>query len=393
MEKADALVARGAGHHQAGRIAEAEAHYRRALRLDAGQADALNLLGVILRGRGELAEALRLAERASALLPRAAGVQANLGAALAEAGRLAEAVAAMQRALALAPDDATTWRNLGQALTAGGQAAAAVAPLERALALAPRAPEPWLAMAHARRALGEAAAAREAARQALALSLGQPALAEQAAFLLAALEGAAPARAPAAYVRELFDQFAPRFDAELEALAYRTPAALAEALHAAGAGGAVLDLGCGTGLSGIALRPLATRLEGVDLSPRMLAAARARGLYEALHEADLLEFLPRRAATWDVIAAADVLNYLGDLAPALAAMRLALRPGGLAGFSIEAGDAAPFVLGEGLRYRHAPAHVAGLAAAAGFALVAQAALTLRQEKGQPVAGALLVLRA
>ncbi|MFC7608698.1 class I SAM-dependent methyltransferase [Teichococcus aestuarii] len=67
----------------------------------------------------------------------------------------------------------------------------------------------------------------------------------------------------------------------------------------------------------------------------MLAEAARQGCYAALHEADLLDFLPRHPAAWDLIAAADVLNYLGDLGPALAALRAALRPGGLALFSVE----------------------------------------------------------
>jgi predicted TPR repeat methyltransferase len=153
----------------------------------------------------------------------------------------------------------------------------------------------------------------------------------------------------------------------------------------------VLDLGCGTGLSGLALRPFAARLEGLDLSPRMLEAARLRGVYDALHEADLLAFLPKRAGAFDLIAAADVLNYLGDLAPALAALRGALKPSGEALFSLEAGEA-EVALGEGLRFRHSPAHVARLAAAAGFAVARQEAATLRREKGAEVAGALFLLR-
>ncbi|TDG10677.1 methyltransferase domain-containing protein, partial [Paracraurococcus ruber] len=229
---------------------------------------------------------------------------------------------------------------------------------------------------------------------------GPPAgvLAGQARFLLAALgEAPAPDRAPAAYVRDLFDQFAPRFEAELTGrLDYRSPALLAALLERAGVAKArrlaVLDVGCGTGLSGAALAPFARRLEGLDLSPRMLAEARRRGLYDALHEADLLDWLPRQAPRFDLVAAADVLNYLGDLAPALAAIAGALAPGGLAAFSLEAGEDAPFALHGALRYRHDPAHVAALAAAAGLSEVAREAAALRTEGGAPVAGALLLLR-
>jgi predicted TPR repeat methyltransferase len=157
----------------------------------------------------------------------------------------------------------------------------------------------------------------------------------------------------------------------------------------------VLDLGCGTGLSGLALRPFALRLEGLDLSPRMLAEARRRqGLYDALHEGDLLEALPARPGAFDLVVAADVLNYLGDLAPALGAIAAALALGGVAAFSVEAGEGgAPFALAEAMRYRHDPAHVAALAEAAGLAVVARReGVALRTERGLPVLGALFVLR-
>jgi predicted TPR repeat methyltransferase len=125
----------------------------------------------------------------------------------------------------------------------------------------------------------------------------------------------------------------------------------------------------------------------------MLAEARRRGLYDALEEADLLDWLPRQRATFDMVVAADVLNYLGDLGPALAAIAGALAPGGLAAFSIEAGQGAPYALGPGLRYRHDPAHVARLATAAGLTETARRATPLREEKGEPVPGVLFLLRA
>ena len=390
-----ALLREGAARHAAGDLAGAEQLYRQVLRRDPQDGNAHNLLGVLARQRGDAAGALRHTGRALAAAPEQPAFLANRGAALAEAGRLPEAVAALRAALARRPEDAVTLRNLGQALCALGDAPAALAPLEAAARLAPGAAEPLLALAHARREAADPTGAAEAARAALATA--DAALAEQARFLLAALgEAEAPARAPAAYVRDLFDQFAPRFEAELTGrLGYRTPALLAALLAECGIAPRralrVLDLGCGTGLSGVALAPFARRLEGLDLSPRMLAEARRRPLYDALHEADLLDWLPARPAGFDLVVAADVLNYLGDLAPALAAIAAALAPGGHAAFSVEAGAGAPFALAAAMRYRHDPAHVASLAAAAGFRPVAQRPGVLRTERGAPVEGALFLL--
>jgi predicted TPR repeat methyltransferase len=402
-----ALLQEGLERHARGDLDTAERLYRQVLRLrpkgGALEGNAQNLLGVLARQRGDPAEALLRTERALAQAPEEPVFLANRGAALAEAGRLAEAVATLRAALARRPEDAVSLRNLGQALAALGDAGGALAPLERAAALLPDAPEPRLALAHARREAGDPAGAAEAAEAALARAGGQDALAEQARFLLAALgRGAVPDRAPAAYVRGLFDGFAPRFEAELtDRLDYRTPALLAALLREGGVPEErrlrVLDLGCGTGLLGEALAPFARRLEGLDLSPRMLAEARRRrpGLYAALHEADLLDFLPARPGGFDLIAAADVLNYLGDLRPAFVAIASALAaPGGTAAFSVEAGPegGAPYALGEAMRYRHDPAHAAALARAAGLTVLARRDAVLRQERGAPVAGALFLLR-
>ena len=398
VSDAAALLRDGAARHAAGDLAGAEARYAAVLSATPGNADALNLLGVVAQQRGDLPRALALIGRALSLQPGSPVFLASMGGALAAAGRLEEAVRALRAALQRRPKDAISLRNLGQALCALGQPAAALAPLRRAVGLQPDRAEPQLALAHACREAGDLAGAVAAARAALPLA-GAAELRDQAEFFLAALgQGAVPARAPAAYVRDLFDQYAPRFEAALAGrLDYRTPrelaALLAEAGVTADASRRVLDLGCGTGLSGQALAPFAARLEGLDLSPRMLAEAARSGLYAALHEADLLDFLPAHPAAFDLVAAADVLNYLGALGTALAALAAALVPGGIAAFSVElAEEGADVVLGEGMRFRHAAGPLLAQCAAAGLRVLAQRRAVLRQERGQPVAGLLLVLR-
>lgn len=397
--KLDDMVREAVALHQRGEIDRAEALYRKVLRARPGEANALHLLGVALRQKGDLVGALTYLDRAVAAQPDNALFRANRGAALADAGRIQDAVADLRLAVAARPGDATTLRNLGQAMAAMGDAQGALAPLEQATAAAPLMPEPWLALAHARREAGDAIGAIAAAEQAVSQAAAGSDVRREAGFLLAALGNAAPPdRAPAAYVRALFDRYAPRFDADLQGrLGYRTPSLLAALLHSAGILPArrlrVLDLGCGTGLSGVALAPFASRLEGLDLSPRMLEEAARRGLYDVLHEADLLDFLPAHPAAWDLIAAADVLNYLGDLRPAMDAMALALARGGLCAVSIETGEGAPFVLGEGMRFRHDPGYVAVLAADSGLTPIAREATILREDRGAPVHGTLFVFAA
>ncbi len=391
---ARALLREGAARHAAGELDAAAALYARVLRLAPDEPDALNLSGVLARARGEAERAATLTGRALALRPRAPVFLASHGASLAEAGRPEEAVPLLRRAVAARPGDAVSRRNLGQALGALGRAAEALPHLRLAAEAAPG-PENLLALAHGLQAAGTPGEAAGAARA--ALDGANPDVTAQARFLLAALGGeAAPERAPAGYVRDLFDRYAPRFERHLvDALEYRTPALLAALLARAGvtADGSrdALDLGCGTGLSGRALRPFARRLEGVDLSPRMLAEAARGGAYDALHEADLLDFLPARPGAFGLVAAADVLNYLGNLGGALAGIAASLAPGGVAALSLESGEVAPYALGEGMRFRHHPGHALGLVAAAGLRVLARQDAVLRRERGAAVAGLLLVL--
>jgi predicted TPR repeat methyltransferase len=200
-------------------------------------------------------------------------------------------------------------------------------------------------------------------------------------------------------VKHLFDQYAGHFDRHLvDVLGYRTPALL-DALLRPHLGAlpldAALDLGCGTGLCAPFLRPLARHVTGVDLSQRMLDKAAELGLYDELACADIVDWLAARTAPCDLAVAADVLVYLGDLAPLFARMRRVLRAGGVFALSCEAlpdDHAGPgYALQPSNRFAHALAYVTGTALAAGFAVVATQQAVLRRDHGRDVSGHLIVL--
>jgi predicted TPR repeat methyltransferase len=210
---------------------------------------------------------------------------------------------------------------------------------------------------------------------------------------------------PAAYVRALFDQYAPDFDRALgEGLSYRAPALLLAAIAAACKDcgremrfGSMLDLGCGTGLAGAAFRAHVDRLIGVDLSPGMIAQAHAKALYDRLIVGDIMQFLAAEAqAQHHLVIAADVFAYVSDLAPITAAVARVLAPGGLFAFTTETqtetDDGAGGSLGATLRYAHSAAHVRAALADTGLHLLALTAQSTRTEKGLAVPGLLAVAR-
>ncbi len=218
------------------------------------------------------------------------------------------------------------------------------------------------------------------------------------AVLKLAAHGAGTTAPAPAYVEALFDDYAPRFEESLVAkLGYQVPEALATAIGEVMAArgvqrvGRALDLGCGTGLMGERLRPLADRLEGVDLSARMLTEARRKGIYDQLEKADLVSFLDAEEGTAGLIVAADVFNYVGALEPALTAASRALTPGGLLGFSLEthAGEDA-VRLGTSLRFQHAAEPTLALCSAVGLEVVTAQAVAIRMDRGVAVEGLIVV---
>jgi predicted TPR repeat methyltransferase len=282
--------------------------------------------------------------------------------------------------LALALRDADDW-------TAAREAAVS------ACELAPNSNDAWFVLAEICERLGAADEAASAFRRCLAID---PDDRFGAAARLAMMGVAAtPTRLPPAYVTALFDGVAARFEESLLGrLDYRVPSLLYEAVNdhrnRLPTSLAVLDLGCGTGLSGEIFRTLAHRLDGIDLSSRMIAEAARKKIYDSLRTGDLLDPPDPTAARYDLVLAADVFNYLGDLTPAFAAAAARLAPRGMLAFTIEEGDLDPFDLGPGQRYRHSSPAVRAQLTALQFKPIDDRATVLRLERREPVRGRILI---
>lgn len=220
-----------------------------------------------------------------------------------------------------------------------------------------------------------------------------------ASVRLAAMgRGAAPDAAPEAYVATLFDQNAATFDDMLvEQLGYAVPMLLRERFDVLGLGPfpRLLDLGCGTGLTGASMAGLVTHVTGVDLSEEMLGEAHERDVYDELFAGEATAFLQEiDAPPWDLIAATDVLPYLGDLAGFFAGAARCLVPGGVLAVSTETeiGMDANYKVGSKHRYAHAPAYLSRLLALHGFQQIEQRDIVVRYDEGDGVTGQLLIAR-
>lgn len=392
------------------------------------------------RGRlGRYGEAARDAAEAVLLEPGEPAGRALLGVMLLQLDHLPEACACLADAVARRPDNVAFRLALADAQETAGRPDAAAATLEDGVGRTPRAAAlrtrlallhahggDWprvLEVAEAARADGVSDAAmfglngqalatlrRDGAGEAFADALK---LAPHDAHLrhLAAASGAIPCadRAPATYVRALFDGCAARYEALAIAAGDRVPGLIRAAVEAdlPLPSGPVLDLGCGTGLMGVAVHDLGVgRLVGVDVSPRMIAQASPRGIYDEMHATDLVDHLSQEARRFALVLAADVLCYFGDLRPLLGLVRPRLQEAGLFAFSVELADAAAEPGSEARpgpgpgrgwtllptgRYAHEPAYVAAEAERAGFDVVSVAPEILRREPGGPVMGLIVML--
>jgi predicted TPR repeat methyltransferase len=365
-QQADVLAQRGVALAALGRDGEALAAYDAAWALcDAGDPmrgplQARRALALLSLGRA--AEALRLLESLPPALAGSAETLWHRGRALQALERLTEAEVAYRQAVSLQPDFADAWGHLGGMLKDGGRLDEAAACLRRACELDPLQP------VHR--------------------------------FLLASIEGRdAPPQPPPQYVQALFDGYADGFEAHLvQALEYRAPQLLMQLLQPALPVDArqrlhALDLGCGSGLLGELLAPRVAALDGVDLSPRMLERARARGCYRRLHQAEVVQHLLQCEERPSLITATDVFIYIGDLAPVFAAVARVLPEGGLFAFSVERlDDGGDHRLLPTSRYGHGRAYLQRLAAASGLNWRGELDAWLRREQRQPVPGLCVLLQ-
>ena len=418
----DQAVAIAIALHREGHLSDAKKLYRRVLSVEPKHPDVMHFLGLLMHQVGEEAEALRMMRYSVEARPDVADFRLNLGNVLLEQDRLVEAEEVYRSALALNPqspqlynnlavvlrglnrlgDSEASYRqaitveptfaeahhNLGRLLSAGGRVAEAIVCFATALTLRPGSARTREHLVRAYDLLGQVEEARAALRDWLREEPESPVAQHLAA---AYREGDVPERASDRFVETIFDRFAASFDSTLEALDYRAPDLVAEALTRAMGSEAVadeaLDAGCGTGLCGLAIAPFVGRLTGVDLSESMLDRARRRGLYADLHREELSHYLDGRRDAFNAIVSADTLVYFGALEQVFAAAAGALQPTGFLVFTLEAHEDGPdYRLNTHGRYSHRADYVVRALNRAGLTVLALDFCTPRREAGQPVPG-------
>lgn len=390
----DELFHRALALHRQGKADSAISLYQKVLALDATHWQVAYNLGTACLALGDTHEAIKAYHLAAQQNPQDADIHFNLGLACKRAGRLEEAMQSYLCAMEIASDDAEVHYNLALVYKELECKDAAITSLEIAVALRPE-----YGAAHGN--LGVLYLDQDRVGEAIACYRRLVELDHNAAsarHILAALTGETTIVAPSSYIAELFDSFAAHFDERLLIdLEYRTPWELKSLLLADPDGPAcfarLLDLGCGTGLVGEIFQEISTCRIGIDLSPKMVAAAAAKKVYDELVVAEIVSFLAQNQEPFDLIVAADVLIYVGELDRIFAALARGLAENGRILFSTEQMTGQGYQLRQSGRYAHAFSYIEAVAARHGLRILSAQSANIRKEKGQWIAGDLYLLGA
>jgi len=356
---AEAFYNRGIALYELKRFDEALVSFDVAIECKGDFALAHYNSGKVFEKLRRLEEALKSYDKAIEYKSDYADAYYNRGNVLNELKRLDLAVYSYDKAIELNTDYANAYNNRGNALKELRRFDEAIASYEKALSINPN-------------------------------------IATNTKYELASLGvGKVPKLMPHEAVALLFDKYAERFDNHLvETLDYQTPTILFDQYkrHTALKVTKLLDLGCGTGLSGEAFKSAADIMVGVDLSEGMLSKARLKNIYTKLVCGDVLSFMKDEQDSYNLIVCSDVLVYIGDLTELFKFINSRLEEKGFFSFSIENSKADTYELKTTGRYGHGLTYIQEIAALTNFSVVEIQEVNLRKERGMYISGSVILLQ-
>lgn len=345
-------------------------------------------LALLLARNNQFPEAIATAEKVQQLEPNNPMVLAGSIDIAHRAGRLDIAVRLLRHGLRLHPNDPQLTFELANDLATLGSQQEALALWNQLIENNPSAPDLLLGRLKTQIALNNFSAAQSDAAKLVAIAPND----ERYQYYADLSNGLTPIRQPGEVAQRLFDAMAPTYDLHMvRDLQYKLPKHVADRLRSARATQKfnLLDLGCGTGLLGVALGKIKGAMVGVDVSLEMIEMAARHNIYDKFHTVnihDALEATPE--SLYEVIAALDVFIYAGDATKAIPNAHRILVPEGtfVASFESASEEGPDLALLPTGRYAHKRSNIVYLCEVAGFANIETENITLRLEKGEPVHG-------
>ncbi len=306
---------------------EAKLFFEKAIELKSDFSDAINNLGLLEHKIGKLDQAVRLYKKVVAIDSNYALESENKILRVIyffSEGNIQEALETLNMLVEKNPTDALLFNMLGGCLASIGQTEMAIANYQKALEFEPEYAIPK--------------------------------------HMVNSLTGHTSKEPPKQYVKNLFDDYAHRFnDALVNNLQYSLPFIIKELILKSKREESqyknVIDLGCGTGLAGKDLREISTNLFGVDISENMIYEAEKLDIYDTLTVGDIVEKLNESQDKFDLFVALDVLIYIGDVQSIFKAIRKSCKPDSLFVFSVEIQDENGYSLLKSSRYAHSDEYI------------------------------------
>jgi predicted TPR repeat methyltransferase len=387
-------------HHRLGnyllarkKMAEAIVELEKAIEKRPDFSEAYNSLGIALKSEGRVEEAIEAYKKSIRINPKHPQTFNNMAVALNAIGNNHDAFEAYRTAISLEPNNPYVFQNVGILLKNQGKLNEALMAFEQAVTLFPE-------YADAHHNIGSILIEMGDMDQAL-LALQKAAQFDpsnlSAKYMAAALSGENPKGIPPEYVKELFNQYSNRFDKHLIGqLSYQTPQHLRKALDdTIGMHknfDKVLDIGCGTGLAGDIFRDIAGFLVGVDISNEMISSAEKKSIYNTLHVSEINDFLYNCRENFDLVIAADVFVYFGDLEPLFSCLEKRLNQEAYLLFSIESCPDEGYILRSTGRFAHGTNYIKSLAENHHFKVTAVNPVVLRKENEKSVEGEIFICK-
>lgn len=376
-----------------GRLTEAREHYLGLLGYLPDSAVLHYNIGLVYFDLGDFDQALQAFVRASTGGSDDPDTLFNLALCQKKTGDIQAAIASYRRVLAVTPDHADCWYNLAGCYRDARDDQEAMICYQQVLTMDAAYLPATNNLAYLYHRNNDVEQAMVHYRQVLALRPEDDA----AQYMLASLTGTSLDHAPDSYIRDFFNTYAEGFEQSLVVeLGYDNPRKLYECfLNCSGHKDSFdhgLDLGCGTGLSGLPFMAAVKMMDGVDLSQNMLAQAMGKGCYTTLYPDSISHHLAVTTDTYDFFLATDVFIYVGDLHEIFTAAHTIARAAALFCFSTEHLDADAYRLRKTGRFAYSIDYVRKIAAATGWTVLAVEKTRLRKERDSWIAGDLWILQ-
>jgi len=355
------LNIRGNRYANLGQLDTAVSYYKKSLAIKPDYAEAHYNLGFSLHRLGQLDAAVRSYKKVVAIKPDYAEAHNNKILSviyLFTKGQIPDAIDILEALIKDNPNDALLFNMIGGCYVSQGQPDMAIKCYQKALTIKPDYAVPQ--------------------------------------HMLNALTGNTSTEPPKEYVKNLFDDYAERFDDSLiKQLGYKLPFLIKELIlkldPPRNKFKKVIDLGCGTGLIGKELRDISNNLTGIDISSNMVAKTRELDVYDHLIVGDIVDILSSSNEKYDLFITLDVLVYIGELTKIFKTVRQCCNKNALFIFSIETQEEDGYSLLKSARYAHSDDYILNIASD-GFKVIDSQEVSLRKEKESWIDGKIFILQ-